>query len=42
MWMLSVLVGEYRIFIMRRGTSEGAEFLVLFGWGCRGITGNQL
>lgn len=31
-------VGECRMFVMQRGTSEGSEFLVLVGWGCRGVT----
>lgn len=42
MWVLSAPVGEYRIFVMQKGTSEGVEFLVLVGWGCRGVTGYQL
>lgn len=31
MWMLAAQVGEYRIFVMQRGISTGAEFLVLVG-----------
>lgn len=40
--MFSAPVGEYRVFVMQKGTSEGVEFLVLVGWGCTGITGDQL
>lgn len=42
MWMLSAPVGEYGMFVMQRGTPWGAEFLVFVGWGCRGVTGDQL
>lgn len=38
MWVLGAPVGGYRVFIMQRGTSEGAEFLVLVGWGGRSVT----
>lgn len=37
MWTVCAPVGEYRIFIMQTGTSKGAEFLVLVGWGCRSV-----
>lgn len=42
MWMFSAPVGEYRMFVIQRDTSKGAVFLVVVGWGCTGVTGDQL